>query len=149
MKLRVYRRTTEDMDTYVCVNVGKRRKYEVKVVQVDSKSFNVLVEVSAYNSHMMPSEAGAFAKSYSRRYLKINKSFTGLSERDIELIRCKCPKVLLDTAFGYWIHWLYSTNMKIKSDKYRRLVDWDSVEAKRAMEEVDSFIFTTKNKENH
>lgn len=147
MKLKVFRRTTENIDAYVCVNVGRRRKYEVKVIQVDSGKFNVIVEVSAYNSHLMPSENGAFAKTLSRRYVKVNRDFTKLSEKDIELIKSSCPKVLLNTAFGYWVHWLYSSNGRIKSDKYRKLVDWGSEEAKQAVEEVDSFIFATKNKE--
>lgn len=147
MKLKVFRRITDSVDSYVCVNVGRRKKYEVRVIQVDSGKYNVVVEVSAYNSHIMPSEAGAFAKSYSRRYLRINKEFTSLSEKDIELIKTNCPKVLLNTAFGYWVHWLYSSNSRIKSDKYRRLVDWGSEEAKTAVEEVDSFVFATKNKE--
>ena len=129
MKLKVFRRTTEDKDRYVCVNVGRRRRYDV----------------SAYNYHLMPSEAGAFAKSSSRRYLKINKSFTKLTSEDIELIRTNCPGVLLDTVFGYWVTWLYRANPRIKSNKYKRLiVNSKSDEVQKAIREVDEFMHVSK-----
>lgn len=146
MKLKVFRRTTEDRDRYVCVNVGRRRRYEVSIVHVDVNTYNVVVDVSAYNYHLMPSEAGAFAKSSSRRYLKINKSFTKLTSEDIELIRTHCPGVLLDTVFGYWVTWLYRANPRIKSDKYRRLiVNSKSDEVQKAIREVDEFMHISKN----
>lgn len=146
MRLKVFRKTTGTKDSYVCVNVGKRRKYEVSIIHVDEGVYNVLVEVSAYNYHLMPSEAGAFAKTQSRRYLKINKSFTKLSSEDIELIRVNCPSVLLDTAFGYWVNWLYKANPRIKSNKYKRLVvNENSEEVKDAVRELDAFMHATKN----
>ena len=46
MKLKVFRRTTEDKDRYVCVNVGRRRRYEVSIVHVDVNTYNVVVDVS-------------------------------------------------------------------------------------------------------
>ena len=144
MKLKVFRKTTENRDSYVCVNVGRKRRYEVSIVHVDSNTYNVVV--SAYNYHLMPSEQGAFAKSSSRRYLKINKSFTKLTSEDIELIRVNCPGVLLDTVFGYWVTWLYRANPRIKSNKYRRLiVNTKSDEVQRAIKEVDEFMHVSKN----
>lgn len=123
MKLKVFRQKTDKKDTYVCYNVPRQKRYEISVIDVGEDMPVVVVDVMAYNYFEMPKEDKVFVKVDAKKYLRICTPFTSLSPKDIENIRKGCPAVLLDSAFGYWVHWLYNDSKKcLTSDKYKQLI---------------------------
>lgn len=131
--LRVDSHLSVEQSEYACVNLFKYLHYSISVDNDNTLGANVSFVVSNYTLGYLPKDCVTISRG--RPVYRLVKGLSELTEKDLKDIKKNFPAELLQEAFKRHIPWLYASNPRIKSDKYKRLLPYPT----RAFEDYEMF----------